>query len=187
MAFEAATSTDARIPKPVTCISIASPKVGNIEFRLAVAVLEKESKLRRLRVVNFADPITVGEVVPPLLAIASTFCCKRMLYEHVGARLVLFPVATNTFTLSYKIVSWYHKQFLPLLELLTHVKRFVFRLLVYVVLCIPGLSCKMGSELFENHMCETYMRRLAYYKERIEKLHLNELYNEKLKTGLYHA
>ena len=93
MAFEAATSTDARIPKPVTCISIASPEVGNIAFRQAVAVLEKERKLRCLRVVNFADPITVGDVVPPSLAISSMFCCKRMLYEHVGVRLVLFPAA----------------------------------------------------------------------------------------------
>jgi hypothetical protein len=34
MAFEAATMPE--IPKPVTCISVASPKVGNISFRHAV-------------------------------------------------------------------------------------------------------------------------------------------------------
>lgn len=37
-AFEAAASTDPRIPKPVTCISVASPKCGNLEFRNAFQV-----------------------------------------------------------------------------------------------------------------------------------------------------
>jgi alpha-beta hydrolase superfamily lysophospholipase len=37
-AFFAADSSDPRIPKPVTCISIASPKVGNLSFRLATEV-----------------------------------------------------------------------------------------------------------------------------------------------------
>ena len=184
------------LPKPVTCISIASPEVGNIAFRQAVAVLEKERKLRCLRVVNFADPITVGDVVPPFLAIASMFCCKRaiasmfcckrMLYEHVGVRLVLFPAVRDTFTLSYKKVRWFHKRVLLLLELTRHFKDVVARLFVCLVLCMSGLLCKVGSELLENHMCERYMQRLTYYK-RIEKLHLNELYNEKLKAGLYHA
>lgn len=37
-AFTAAASSDPRIIKPVTCISVASPKVGNLAFRLATEV-----------------------------------------------------------------------------------------------------------------------------------------------------
>lgn len=37
-AFEAAASADPRITKPVTLISIASPKVGDLPFRLSVEV-----------------------------------------------------------------------------------------------------------------------------------------------------
>jgi alpha-beta hydrolase superfamily lysophospholipase len=37
-AFFAAESADPRIPRPVTCVSIASPKVGNLSFRLATEV-----------------------------------------------------------------------------------------------------------------------------------------------------
>jgi predicted lipase len=38
LAFELAASSDPSIPKPVTCISIASPKVGNLPFRRAFQV-----------------------------------------------------------------------------------------------------------------------------------------------------
>jgi alpha-beta hydrolase superfamily lysophospholipase len=37
-AFFAAESADPRIPRPVTSVSIASPKVGNLSFRLATEV-----------------------------------------------------------------------------------------------------------------------------------------------------
>ena len=37
-AFTAAASSDPRIIKPVTCFSVASPKVGNLAFRLATEV-----------------------------------------------------------------------------------------------------------------------------------------------------
>jgi len=36
--FEAAASDDPRIRKPVTCVAVASPKVGDLAFRLAVEV-----------------------------------------------------------------------------------------------------------------------------------------------------
>ena len=48
---------DESIPKPVTCINFASPRVGNHSFLEASTALEKCQSLRFLRVVNEKDSI----------------------------------------------------------------------------------------------------------------------------------
>ena len=57
-AFEVA--TDANIPSPVMCVSIASPYVGGDNFRTAFQQLEKDGKLRYLRVANQRDLMATG-------------------------------------------------------------------------------------------------------------------------------
>eukprot|EP00548_Thalassiothrix_antarctica_P001264 CAMPEP_0194141970 /NCGR_PEP_ID=MMETSP0152-20130528/11308_1 /TAXON_ID=1049557 /ORGANISM="Thalassiothrix antarctica, Strain L6-D1" /LENGTH=403 /DNA_ID=CAMNT_0038840763 /DNA_START=93 /DNA_END=1304 /DNA_ORIENTATION=- len=49
---------DEDIPKPVTCINFASPRVGSKNFRTATQWLEKRKMLRLLRFVNQNDSIT---------------------------------------------------------------------------------------------------------------------------------
>lgn len=50
---------DDSIPKPVTCITFAAPRVGDSGFREATNVLEQAKKLRVLRVVNNNDSIAM--------------------------------------------------------------------------------------------------------------------------------
>eukprot|EP00978_Attheya_sp_CCMP212_P046759 scaffold410065_cov50-Attheya_sp.AAC.2 len=50
---------DKDIPKPVTCLNFASPRVGNASFLKACQHLEKSCLLRMLRVVNSNDTIAV--------------------------------------------------------------------------------------------------------------------------------
>jgi hypothetical protein len=72
-AFRLACEED--IPKPVTCISFASPRVGDYGYREATNLLEKTKQLRMLRVVNENDSIAVM----PMLN-----------YKHAGFQLRLY-------------------------------------------------------------------------------------------------
>jgi len=47
------------IPFPVTCVSFASPRVGESGFLRAFQTLEQEGMLRHLRIVNDQDPVPV--------------------------------------------------------------------------------------------------------------------------------
>merc|ERR1712150_215950 len=79
-------SIDDEIPKPVTCINFASPRVGDAGFLNAVRVLEKEGNLRHLRVVNENDTITV---VPSIG------------FKHVGIMMKLHEAKRKDIEISY--------------------------------------------------------------------------------------
>ena len=66
--FYAASSPS--LPLPVTVVSIASPRVGNIAFARTFAELESQGKLRHLRIVNHKDPVTLGPTVSSKRALA---------------------------------------------------------------------------------------------------------------------
>lgn len=60
--FHAATtagSFDGSIPKPISCISVASPRVGDRSFQAAFGRLEELGLLRHLRIANDRDPVTM--------------------------------------------------------------------------------------------------------------------------------
>jgi len=57
-AASAASSGKSAIPLPVTCISVASPRVGDRSFRAAYCRLEELGHLRHLRIANDRDPVT---------------------------------------------------------------------------------------------------------------------------------
>jgi hypothetical protein len=57
--FYAAASDDYSIPKPVTCVSVASPRVGEGMFQRVFTSLEKQGMLRHLRIANDGDPVTI--------------------------------------------------------------------------------------------------------------------------------
>lgn len=55
----AAGSSDSAIPTPVSCVSVASPRVGDRAFQTAFIRLEELGLLRHLRVANDRDPVTM--------------------------------------------------------------------------------------------------------------------------------
>jgi len=79
-------SIDEEIPKPVTCINFASPRVGDSRFLKAVRVLEKEGNLRHLRVVNENDTVTVAPTVG---------------FNHVGFMMKMHEAARKDIEISY--------------------------------------------------------------------------------------
>jgi len=66
--FYAAASSS--LPLPVTVVSVASPRVGNIDFARAFVEMESQGKLRHLRVANHKDPVTLGPTVSSKRALA---------------------------------------------------------------------------------------------------------------------
>mmetsp|Transcript_44631 Transcript_44631/g.94975 ORF Transcript_44631/g.94975 Transcript_44631/m.94975 type:complete len:627 (+) Transcript_44631:181-2061(+) len=55
---------------PVTVVSVASPRVGNLAFARAFAEMESQGKLRHLRIANHKDPVTLGPTVSSKRALA---------------------------------------------------------------------------------------------------------------------
>mmetsp|Transcript_7298 Transcript_7298/g.10658 ORF Transcript_7298/g.10658 Transcript_7298/m.10658 type:complete len:429 (+) Transcript_7298:160-1446(+) len=89
LAFKLAGSDKSWIPKPVTCISFASPFVGTDGFRTAFTLLEEKGLIRYLRVTNDGDTVPT---LPPLSL------GRKRLMKHVGINLRL---CKNKFILSH--------------------------------------------------------------------------------------
>mmetsp|Transcript_19883 Transcript_19883/g.46692 ORF Transcript_19883/g.46692 Transcript_19883/m.46692 type:complete len:591 (-) Transcript_19883:141-1913(-) len=62
-------SCSTTLPVPITVVSVASPRVGNLSFAKSFVELESKGRLRHLRIVNHKDPVPLGP----------TFSSKRAL------------------------------------------------------------------------------------------------------------
>ncbi|KAL7470414.1 hypothetical protein ACHAXS_010653 [Conticribra weissflogii] len=51
------------LPRPVTIVSVASPRVGNFEFARTFTQFESYGYIRHLRIANHKDPVTLGPTV----------------------------------------------------------------------------------------------------------------------------
>lgn len=147
-AFEAA--ADDRILKPVTCINIASPKVGNLAFRRAFTCYESEKRIRCLRIANHKDLVTL---LPDrgsfsLLYIA---CCQQNVYRHVGAQLKLYANGTYETTNPYEGDGCGGIFLRDLKKLVGH----SFAMVGTLVLC-----CCYRHDFLKYHSCKEYMSRL---------------------------
>ena len=105
----AAASTNSRegtisspVPLPVTCISVASPRVGDRNFQKAFCRLEELGHLRHLRIANDRDPVTLMPSVTSknILAKLSPMCYlafklmdsdfqEKGKFHHTGVKLRL--------------------------------------------------------------------------------------------------
>jgi len=117
--FYLATSTKySTIPSPVTCVSVASPKLGNESFRKAFQLLEERGELRHLRIANERDPVTLGPPASSKLMLASlspaallvmshvSDTIEKEMYKHCGMRLKLLADEKKRYKLSPSTGSW---------------------------------------------------------------------------------
>jgi len=83
-AFYASTSKywDNFSPFPVTCVSVASPIVGDYNWRCAFMLQEKLGKIRHLRISNYCD------IVPKVPCFGVDF--PPFSYKHTGVHLQLY-------------------------------------------------------------------------------------------------
>eukprot|EP00588_Corethron_pennatum_P001233 CAMPEP_0194293728 /NCGR_PEP_ID=MMETSP0169-20130528/48506_1 /TAXON_ID=218684 /ORGANISM="Corethron pennatum, Strain L29A3" /LENGTH=436 /DNA_ID=CAMNT_0039042339 /DNA_START=108 /DNA_END=1418 /DNA_ORIENTATION=- len=169
-AFEAAASSATNIPKPVTCVSIASPKVGAAAFGNAFRLLEKQGKLRYLRVANDRDAVTLAPDLESLSGAYSLVCQDRV-YRHVGIELKLFAGDDGD-----------GKQEEPRHRICYSGKQ-RGNLLLHVMkkqaTAIAGIAFLFrASEFGTNHGCGEYGKRLGGNKEELLALNLDDLYKD---------
>jgi len=159
-AFRAAYDTG--IPnKPLVNVSFASPYVGNSEFRQHFEELEKEGKIRHLRVTNEDD-------VVPLIPFVGFQLGPPTLYKHVGLNLKLF-----------RDKGWFRNSFLkvsyPQLDSWTNGMSRAWENMV-----LGGIT----ASSVENHSCVEYRKRLEAAKDELNKLSdLESLYHDEKVTG----
>ena len=160
-AFQIATSSEFQVPKPVTCVSVASPKVGNEGFRRAFQLLEEEGLLRHLRIANDLDPVTLLPPVSskllltslsPAALIMSSMSKKNTVtdevYKHVGIRLKLLK--DGNYKIRYSNGHW-RQDFLNL----------------------------KAATYVSHHYVYEYSHRMLQVRDALEKLFLNDLYKMK--------
>ena len=163
LAFELAAAPDNVIPKPVSLFSIASPYVGDASFRAAHQLLERQGKLRHLRLTNHKDAVTLVPKFSFRWNIFDRSSSVGSLFKHVGVNLRLFS-GSDAFELSYpKVVSGTFSGFLN-----EFARGWDQSLLSNLTL--------WPSSYWTYHGLREYAARLAENKPSIEAMNLNELY-----------
>lgn len=172
LAFEAASLEE--IPKPVTAIPTAAPKVGNKAFLVSFEALEELGYLRCLHIANDRDVVTLS---PSASAFNSTFAlfCQHRLYRHVGIHLTLSP-ASYAWTYPPKLRSFLLIALVDTLNVMRNWFDLVFvypTLVVFHVLC----CCFMRRTSYaDEHSCVTYFERFDKFKEDLEALTVESVY-----------
>ena len=195
-AFLAAAEPDAIIPKPVTCISIASPYVGDESFRLAHQMLEGLGKLRHLRITNHKDVVTASPKVSFRWGFYGAAGDEEdsghvgSLFKHVGMNLRLFqpnkasdvqvsprqppPPPQSSFEISFPKVPYGFFIGNYLDEMARGWDQSPF----------ANLSCNPVDYItWPWHNIREYNRRLSKNKTELQKMDLNELYSRKEIVG----
>jgi hypothetical protein len=168
------------VPKPVTCIMFASPRVGNTSFKRAFQELEKQGKIVCVRVANQNDVIPR---VPHRLAFLPY---PETIYRHVGVEIRLFrskrkcgsSVRRRLHQLRYKRLPRTRS------KLLVHDVIGSTRDLGEKLIMIP-LGCCTDNYL-ANHSCLEYMERLEAAGDSFEFRNMEDvpkLYNEDMRKS----
>lgn len=180
--FYAAASTDdddVCIPKPVTCVSVASPRVGEGSFQRAFTLLEKQGKLRHLRIANHGDPVAImpkssSKKLFAMLSPVSYVAFKltdqdftdKETYKHTGMKLKLRK--DGGYEIAYSNVN--SKEETGDTEVVSSKSRFSFN-----KKDLPGVA---------NHFGNVYCENLVRVKDDLASITLNELYQSKAAATL---
>lgn len=171
--FQLAANPDPRLVNPISCVSFASPKVGNRSFAMAFQALERKGHIRCLRVSNHAD------VIPELpwagtLSPCFGLCFQRMVtYRHVGMHLLLRPDGKH----DVRYPRLYEK---PMSLFLSDSYNSITK---NADMCMDMASKMVGRDRKRgrkgpvvNHSLTEYWDRLSGNKEILKAKTLNELY-----------
>jgi hypothetical protein len=172
--FSFSAATDDRIPKPVSCITFASPKSGNLDFSRAFESLENKGLIRFLRVVNSKDVIPT---MPDrwIMKLPCDIFCPTLMYQHVGVKLLLSHDQSYDFKFPSEgatdVCSKVRQDFVTLAR----------RLLIsgrYLGTCC--CRCEKfplhHEDVVVNHGCQTYRACLSKTLEELQGTFLDDLY-----------
>ena len=194
------------LPTVITCIPIASPMVGNLNFERAFQELEHRGFLRCLRVTNHLDIFTqlpdrtlevyalacccVSRTVLAHYYLGTSFayflCCQHRVYRHVGMELQLYRKKKGRH-LRYKLqpshVSSTNYVWRVLQDWKKHSFQMIQRLLAVpfaVCCCCLGDDwiCCNRIDFNANHSAQEHMQRLKALSFELDHIFLNDLYDE---------
>lgn len=187
-AFEVASTVAGRdngdesstIPLPVTCVSVASPRVGNESFQAAFSALEAAGKLRHLRIAHAQDPVTmmpktsskqilafVSPIVFIGLAIKEALFTSHETYRHTGVKLRLFSNTAKPYEISYAGVTTVQEEVAQDNNEKQAEKQAQSASGHLSFVNIPGVSYHYGP---------TYTEQLAKCKDELTQKSLNQIY-----------
>jgi len=191
--FYAATSSSVALP--VTVVSVASPRVGNLAFARTFAEMESQGKLRHLRIANHKDPVTLGPTVSSKRALALSAKAFSPLgylalmvtgigeggdeevYYHTGMKMKLFKnvtaVGSQRCVLSYSghtIISGSKKPVAIDKEDMAEIEQSNKRKKKESSSELPMVSYHYGT---------SYSERMASVELELKGLTLNNVYREK--------
>jgi hypothetical protein len=143
------TDNHARRP-PVTCVTIANPRVGDRYFRAAMQSLERQGRLRCLAVQNVYD------LVPALPnRLFRGDCCRPNHFCQVGMQLIL---RRRRFRIKHRDDND---------SIWAECSR-EFKKILIVLCCWPRMA--------KHHNYRTYLYRLVAQKDKLSLAYLNDYY-----------
>merc|ERR1712194_135116 len=146
----------------ITNISFASPFVGDTEFRASFVALERERKIRHLRVSNYQDMVPT---VP-----ACTFPIPNGIepFKHVGMNIRLYE--------GDDFAAPSYRRFYPKENDLVNGLRNTFH---------NNIPLGLSVGIIGKHLLPEYDKRLSHegVKEELQKLTLDHLYDNADITG----
>lgn len=153
---------------PITCISYASPRVGNGNFGRAFHELERRGRLRNLRVANAEDAVTL---MPDTTFSVSflTHALRSNFFLHTGACLqlrnkedaqMIYPQVSLTKDGHFKD-DWKHRTE----NMVTRAKTI-------------GSAVIGQSDFLKWHSCEEYLDRLQQTKSILSEMTFDTLYDQ---------
>jgi hypothetical protein len=151
---------------PITCISYASPRVGNGNFGRAFFELERRGRLRNVRVANAEDAVTAMPDTHFTLSFL-THAMRRNFFLHTGACLQLhdtedakwvYPQVSQTKDGHFKD-DWKHRteNMMTRARTLGHV--------------VTG-----QADFMKWHSCEEYLERLQSAKDMLSEMSFDSVY-----------
>jgi len=149
-----------KIPGIITCITFASPYVGNSHFFRAFQQLVLDGRIQYLRVTNWNDIVTKAPFNPFLgLALG-----RDSIYRHVGVELRLHKKGKYRF-------------------IFPTVRRGRVRLFLNGVadgfqstlVRTSFISCICLENFVKKHGCNEYMQRLDKASDKLKKVHIHDL------------
>jgi hypothetical protein len=145
------------IPVPITIVSVASPRVGNMAYATLFADYESMGLLRHLRIVNVGDPIPNG---PRGFELVGTQSGDEEPSYHTGIEMLL---STNGVDFTYSGLDVLQKKKQPQPATLT-----------------SNTTDKSDvGDYLACHYSTVYSDRMAYVELDLQQLSLNALYREK--------
>mmetsp|Transcript_18648 Transcript_18648/g.27881 ORF Transcript_18648/g.27881 Transcript_18648/m.27881 type:complete len:276 (-) Transcript_18648:142-969(-) len=179
------------LPLPVTVVSVASPKVGNIAFARMFAEMESQGKIRHLRIANHRDPVTLAPSVSSKKVLAVTAFAfsplgylalkasgnagdERDVFYHTGIKMKLrkeVPIGGQICELSYSGASLIAGSTPKSLEVDDQ----------EVIQESNKMSKRSTNDLpmVQYHYGSAYAERIALVENELKEKKLNDLYLEK--------